>query len=364
MAIPFREKKTALRGVLDLATGCYPRFIFGGSTNGIVPVFHFHDVTPGYLEPYLRHLAENGYKTLVSEDLAQLVHGKTPIPVKSVALCFDDAWTSLWTVVLPLLQKYSLQAITYVAPYRISGAKSCRPRDQTGNNTENPLFVTWPELKAIHASGVVDIQAHTHSHSIIFSSDKIEGFLTPETDISPLARPLLTTCGNERTFLSPGMLGHPLYARRSRMSDALRFIPKPATARRCRDYVAQNGKTEFFKRGNWKRELSRIAGKPNGRFETDQERANEICRELSDSRQTLESKLHKEVRHICMPWAVCGKLSESLAREAGYMTIVADTLFGKRFVHKNTNPYRIMRLKHQYIPCLPGKGRKLFLQIW
>jgi hypothetical protein len=45
-------------------------------------------------------------------------------------------------------------------------------------------------------------------------------------------------------------------------------------------------------------------------------------------------------------------------RQAGYETAVADKLFGRRFVTAATDPYRIMRLKHEYIVCLPGAGRR------
>ena len=34
---------------------------------------------------------------------------------RRVALCFDDAWSSVITVAVPLLKKYGLTAITYVA---------------------------------------------------------------------------------------------------------------------------------------------------------------------------------------------------------------------------------------------------------
>jgi hypothetical protein len=58
--VPFAERGGRLRGVLDLATGCYPAFLFGGSLGDLLPAFHFHDVTREWLEPRLQYLVENG----------------------------------------------------------------------------------------------------------------------------------------------------------------------------------------------------------------------------------------------------------------------------------------------------------------
>ena len=49
--VPFAERGGAARGILDLVTGCYPAFLFGGSIGDQLPVFHFHNVTREWLEP-------------------------------------------------------------------------------------------------------------------------------------------------------------------------------------------------------------------------------------------------------------------------------------------------------------------------
>ena len=96
--VPFAERGGAVRGVLDLASGCYPAFLFGGSIGEQLPAFHFHDVTSAWLEPRLQYLVENGYRTVTSEEVARLViDGVRPAP-QSIALTFDDAWTSAYTV--------------------------------------------------------------------------------------------------------------------------------------------------------------------------------------------------------------------------------------------------------------------------
>ena len=82
-----------------------------------------------------------------------------------------------------------------------------------------------------------------------------------------------------------------------------------------------------------------------------------IRQELLQGREILEARLSKAISQVCMPWAICGRRAELLAREVGYQSVVADRLFGKRYVYPGANPWRLMRLKHDYIRLLPGKGR-------
>src|SRR5579872_6683251 len=118
MNVPFAEQGGRLRGVLDVVSGRLPRFVFGASVGLLLPVFHFHDEAADDLEPKLRYLADNGYRTVTCDDIAAYVARSRHLPERSVALCFDDAWASVWTMAAPLLQKYGLQAIVYAIPGR------------------------------------------------------------------------------------------------------------------------------------------------------------------------------------------------------------------------------------------------------
>src|SRR6476660_1727366 len=125
-AVPFAERGGAVRGLLDLATGCYPAFLFGGPVDAL-PVFHFHDVTRDWLEPRLQYLVDNGYRTVTSDEIARLViAGVDPGP-RAVGLTFDDAWTSVWTVAMPLLRRSGLRAILFGIPGRVKDAATVRP---------------------------------------------------------------------------------------------------------------------------------------------------------------------------------------------------------------------------------------------
>jgi peptidoglycan/xylan/chitin deacetylase (PgdA/CDA1 family) len=365
---PFSERGGPLRGWLDLVTGRYPGFLFGGPVGRLLPVFHIHEVTVAALEPRLQYLAENGYRTVTADAVARFVcDGVDPGP-RAVALCFDDAWASLWVVGAPLLKRYGFTAITFAIPARLAEAASVRPTIETGaagtgeeDRSETP-FVTWPELQALAASGVVDVQSHSWSHSMIFTGGTLTGFVTPSAPAWPrLNWPLVATADGGARHLTPADLGAPLFPMRSRLADGWRFIESPAGRERCLAHVAAHGGAAFFARPGWEAELRAVHGPPEGRLESDAERERAILEELDRSRAELNARLRTTtVRHVCAPWGVGGRMARRAARAAGYETMYADRLFGRRAVAAGDDPYALMRLHERFIHCLPGRGRRLF----
>lgn len=360
--IPFAERNTPWRGILDLATGCYPAFIFGGSLEHTLPVFHFHEATVAGLEPYLVYLAENGYRTVTSGAIANYVrNGVHPGP-RCVALCFDDAWSSLWTVAAPLLKRHGLQAITYVSPGRVSTLTGLRPTINSpegappDSDASATPFVSWAELQALQGAGTIDIQAHSLGHAMICSDGCIGGFVTPGFRRHPHLYPLMDTGDGER-YLTPADLGAPLYTQRSRYSDALRY-DNPQAFAACVRLVRENGGADFFTRPDWETSLRRLAGSFEGRQEHPAQRDEAIFADLAAARHELNARLNTDtVRHMCFPWAIASRPAEVAAEKAGYVTAFGDRLFGLRAVRAGDPPYRLMRLKHQHIYRLPGKRR-------
>lgn len=348
------ERKSRLRGALDLLSGAYPAFVWGGPVGRQLPVFHVHDVTAAYLEPYLAYLAENRYRTVTSEAVVRWVRDGVFPGDRVVVLCFDDAWTSLWTVAEPLLRQYGLRAITFAIPGRTEEAAGVRSAADDG---AAPPFCTWPELQALHAGGVVDVQSHTYAHAKIFADDGVAGFISPGYASHLHDRPCIQA-GAAPRFLDASALGAPLYQVRSRMSDALRY-DDPGARDRAGSAVQRAGGAAFFQRANWETELRQAVGAPTGRYETEVERERAILEDLTMAREVLNRRLRTStVKHLCFPWAVAGRVAVQCARRAGYESAWSDRLGGRHAVRQGDNPFRLMRLKHQYIYHLPGKGRR------
>jgi peptidoglycan/xylan/chitin deacetylase (PgdA/CDA1 family) len=351
--MPFSERGGTLRGCLDLLSGRFPAFVFGGSLGSLLPVFHFHEVTREDLDPKLRHLAENGYRSVTADEIAAYVRGDRTLSGRAVALCFDDAWKSLSTVAAPLLRQYGLTAIAYVIPGRITDA-----------TTDSPL-VTWSELVALHASGVVDVQSHTYSHSMIFTDPQIVDFVQPGYASTPYLNRPQRSPAPALEFITPDDLGAPLYAARSRMADARRaLVPRDAHVR-CVDLVRREGGAGFFARPGWRETLQSAAQSP-GETPTEgvEEQDRVLEQELAESRAVLNDRLKTQsVNHICLPWGVAGQRTATLLARIGYRSAFANRMRGVHAVRPGDDPYWLKRLPNRYIPLLPGRGRRYWFSL-
>jgi hypothetical protein len=365
--VPFAERGGHLRGVIDLATGVYPAFLFGGAVGRQIPVFHIHEVTPATLAPLLQHVAENRYQTVTADEISIFVRtGRVPRD-RAVALTFDDARASVWTVAAPLLRRHGLRAITFAIPARVADAPAVRPTMEDGagdpgSEDESAVpFATWPELKALQASGVIEVQSHTLTHAAVFCGAEPNGFVTPAYAAWPrLNRPLLSDDGPLR-FLEPEQLGAPLYPWRSRMSDGLRFLIEPDVVERLTAHVASRGGAQFFERPGWQGELRTQVPASPGTFETPEARDRAIARELAEGREALDARLGRgTVKHVALPWGVSGRLTAGMLERAGYLTAYAERIFHPKRVRHGSDPYWLMRLNGKFIPCLPGGNRRTF----
>lgn len=101
-------------------------------------------------ESNLRWLAENGYRVIPLRQYLDYRQGKGPAPAaKSVVITIDDGHKSVYSDVLPLIKRYKIPVTLFIYPSVISNAS---------------YGMTWDQLKALVATGYVDIQSHTYWH--------------------------------------------------------------------------------------------------------------------------------------------------------------------------------------------------------
>jgi peptidoglycan/xylan/chitin deacetylase (PgdA/CDA1 family) len=127
--------------------------------------------------------------------------------------------------------------------------------------------------------------------------------------------------------------------------------------------VAAHGAASYFDRPGWRRQLRAVFDAQRGisgggRFETGDEQRDALRKSLRESRRLLEERLGKRVLDLAYPWGVGGELAAALSREAGYRTNYHVTLPGRSSNVRNHDPFRIVRLKDDYIVRLPGAGRR------
>ena len=213
----------------------------------------------------------------------------------------------------------------------------------------------------MHESGVFDVQSHTRSHAKVFCDAAVTGFVSPAFASEPyLDRPLAPANGSIR-FVEPDALGTPLYLRRSRMSDARRFLPDEGTAERCRRARRPATAARNF--------LPVPAGgkSSNGsRRATDDSKQTtsgrrQILDEISEGRALLNERLGTtSVRHIALPWGIAGEVTRRTLPGTAHLTAFAERPLRRRGVRAGDDRYGLMRLNSKFLTCLPGRGRQWF----
>jgi peptidoglycan/xylan/chitin deacetylase (PgdA/CDA1 family) len=154
LASAWRKNSPELLGFLN---GALPDFVRSGrpadSLDG-VPVFSYHVVDAEVFEADCRFLRRNGYVTLWLDELLDVVAGRRATTGREVALTFDDGPRNFHDVAFPLLRDHGLRGTIFIAPglhaddYLEFQSQALRP-------------MTWAEVRAVQASGLVSVQSHT-----------------------------------------------------------------------------------------------------------------------------------------------------------------------------------------------------------
>jgi peptidoglycan/xylan/chitin deacetylase (PgdA/CDA1 family) len=105
-------------------------------------------VAPSSFEAQLDWLARNDYRVIPLADLSAFLAGKKALPRRSVVITFDDGYESVYRHAYPLLKRHGFPATVFVYTDFVGAGDA----------------LTWPQLREMAASGLVDIQSHSKSH--------------------------------------------------------------------------------------------------------------------------------------------------------------------------------------------------------
>ena len=363
-------------------TGNMPSFVvYAGRRPASVPVFFFHAVEPHAFEAQLRYLCQNGYRTLDADQLeARLRHPQQEDDGRDVALTFDDATWTFWAYAFPLLRRHRARAILFAIPGIVPDdptpypsledlwAGRCSAAEIAARGKVQPLC-TWRELRALHESGMVDIQSHSLTHAQVPVSARIDDFVHPGFVAGPFANSdlPLAAADDPRRPARKLRLGAPVFQSASRLCGRPRFREAPELAQALVDHVAARGGARFFERPSWRRELAAALDawpeQRRGAFETPEQTREAIRDELTLSRELLEARLPgKTVRHFCYPWFDGCDLADRLAAEAGYRTVHGGV--GVQSRDGTAMPLPVQRISEEYLFRLPGEGRGGIAPVW
>jgi hypothetical protein len=350
----FHHLRYALRSWLLACTqGMYPGFVFGKAVKDI-PVFYYHRIEQEVFRSHLHHLRTNNYRTLTGDALYHEIQHAPRKRKKSVVLTFDDGLDDLYTVIYPLLKEFQYSAMAYIIPGRV-GRKG---------------FVTWAQVREMHASGCLDFQSHSMQHNAIYTSPQIVDFVHRHGTRSVAQGVPVIQQGERGSDGEMPPSGTPIYASASRLSDARRYFPEQGLIDLCVSYVANNGGADFWRSLTGRSRLRKLVAAyqqqhyGRGTYETPLAQQQAIQYEIEESKWVIENHLaHKVVSHFAFPWHAAGHYARYALLRAGYKTMSIGLAKGSRHRGVGNTGVEIARLNGDFVPTLPGIGRQNFWRV-
>ncbi len=156
----------ALIGTLKLGTAVY-RTSAAPQVEEL-PVVMYHQITKnparagqycvmlGEIESDLKYIKEKGYNTVDVEQLIAYVYDGEPLPDKPIMLTFDDGYETVYSYLLPLLEKYDMCAVASVV------GSYTDMFTQLDDHTLSYSYMNWDEVRELAAGDRIEIQSHSY----------------------------------------------------------------------------------------------------------------------------------------------------------------------------------------------------------
>jgi len=113
-----------------------------------------HAITPGELAADLAFLADNDYQVVTMNQLIAFVLGDGGLPEQPIVLTFDDGYFSDYRYVFPLLKQYEIPIVSSIM------GKITDTYTKEGRQDINYPHLTWPLIREMASSGLVEFQSH------------------------------------------------------------------------------------------------------------------------------------------------------------------------------------------------------------
>lgn len=312
-----------------------------------IPVVYYHSIGPvnkswnrsyltldlPFFEDQLRYFKEH-FQPVFLKEYWNMRSQQQPVVKNSIVITLDDGFLDNWIWAYPLLKKYGLKATIFVSPEFVDGREVIRPnledywRSRVSYDELNQFgYLSWPEMKAMLKSGLIDIQSHTMSHTKYFISDKLTGFHHPGNDclypVGNLFPHLKPYHISDKSFEKQIPFGYPLFEEISSVS-AKRVTINGAFTEEC----VNNLKQYDFGNYSFNTAFNEIRAvydkyKSKGLLITEIETENSIQErldyEITGSKKALEANLHTPIEFLCWPHGDNTETAHRLAINAGYL---------------------------------------------
>jgi peptidoglycan/xylan/chitin deacetylase (PgdA/CDA1 family) len=231
-----------------------PLGAFGGRRTGDVLVLLYHrvgggdgeiEVSPGSFERQLSHLAEQDRVLTLDQALDGEREG-------GVVVTFDDGYRDFHDRVLPLLARYRVPVVLYLATRLVSGA---------AGHASGRAALTWSQLREAVSSGLVTMGSHTHGHVDLSKASEAQADAEMRRSKELIEERLGVAC---RHFSYPWGVGSPGADRAARRLFESAALDAWRTNRRDRIDRYRLGRTPILRSDDWLFFRSKVAGVLDG----------------------------------------------------------------------------------------------------
>lgn len=308
-----------------------------------VPIFLYHQVnelssvTPELFEEHLKILQAKGMSTVTLKE-----YGDGKLPKNAFLISLDDGYYDNYSVVFPLLKKYNMKATVflntlYIKERReekteslINGEANYQAMEKylkTGDGSTDQ-YMTWEEIREMYKSGLVDFQAHSHKHTAVFVSDKIEGFFQ----------------GDEREITDIYLYGeikkgYPKFPKRGEYAAKGVVIDK-SFFKIFKEYYDRE--LTVMDEKNRLRLAQEFIDKEKNKYfkyETEEEFQKRVREEFLLNKELIEKNIGNKVEYFCWPWGHRNKKSIEILKKEGIKGFVTT----KKGTNGQTPNYEMIR---------------------
>ncbi len=132
-----------------------------------VPILCYHrfgarrsklSVEPAAFAAQMEFLAKHNYYVATLADFRAFLAGEKALPQRTALITIDDGYRSVYEIAYPILKKYGFPATLFLYTDFLGAADA----------------LTWPQLREMTQSGLIEIQSHSKTHSNLALKDPKE----------------------------------------------------------------------------------------------------------------------------------------------------------------------------------------------
>lgn len=166
-----------------------------------IPILTYHRIdndglststAPDTFAQHMNWLADHGWRSLTTNEFAFYANRHHKFPAKSFLLSFDDGYESVASNAFPVLKDLNFHSICFVATRHMR-----QSNNHVGSSSaDDANFLTWQQLRDLHASGLMEVHSHTHAHaqSTDYTEAQLKADLTTSLDLLSTELALPRTC--------------------------------------------------------------------------------------------------------------------------------------------------------------------------